>query len=76
MKILKSKTCQSLINHIVANYIIAANAIYKANMPAKQECEAIDVLTDNTIEVIETLSDAQTAFHKMDLILKKVHRTE
>lgn len=59
MRIIKNKTIRESINRIAANYIMAKDALDKAldtdKMSVKQYADAIQHLTDNTVNTASAI---------------------
>lgn len=59
MRIIKNKTIRESIYRIAANYIIAKDALNKAHdadkMSVKQYADAIQHLTDNTVNIASAI---------------------
>lgn len=76
MRIVRSKTIRESVYRIVANYIIAKDALYKAHeadrMSIKQYGDAIQHLTDNTINTVSAIGGLKGLILMNEIIKKKV----
>ena len=76
MRIIRNKTIRESIYRIAANYIIAKDALDKAHdadkMPIKQYCDAIQHLTDNTVNTVSAIGGLKGLILINEIIKKKV----
>lgn len=76
MRIIKNKTIRESIYRIAANYIIAKDALDKAhdadNMSVKQYADAIQHLTDNTVNTASAIGGLKGLNLINEIIQKKV----
>lgn len=76
MRIIKNKTICESIYRIAANYIIAKDALDKAHdadkMSIKQYGDAIQHLTDNTVNTVSAIGGLKGLILINEIIKKKV----
>lgn len=76
MRIIKNKTIRKSIYRIAANYIIAKDALDKAHdsdrMSVKQYADAIQHLTDNTVNTVSAIGGLKGLELINEIIKKKV----
>ena len=76
MRIIKNKTIRKSIYRIAANYIIAKDALDKAHdsdrMSVKQYDDAIQHLTDNTVNTVSAIGGLKGLILINEIIKKKV----
>ena len=76
MRIIKNKTIRESIYRIAANYIIAKDALDKAHdadkMSVKQYADAIQHLTDNTVNTASAIGGLKGLILINEIIKKKV----
>lgn len=76
MRIIKNKTIRESIYRIAANYIIAKDALDKAHvsdkMSVKQYGDAIQHLTDNTVDTVSAIGGLKGLILINEIIKKKV----
>lgn len=76
MRIIKNKTIRESLYRIAANYIIAKDALGKAhdsdNMSVKQYVDAIQHLTDNTVNTASAIGGLKGLNLINEIIQKKV----
>ena len=76
MRIIKNKTIRKSIYRIAANYIIAKDALDKAHdsdrMSVKQYDDAIQHLTDNTVNTVSAIGGLKGLILLNEIIKKKV----
>ena len=76
MIIIKNKTIRESIYRIAANYIIAKDALDKAHdadkMSVKQYADAIQHLTDNTVNTVSAIGGLKGLELINEIIKKKV----
>ena len=76
MRIIKNKTIRESIYRIAANYIIAKDALDKAHdadkMSIEQYNDAIQHLTDNTINTVSAIGGLKGLILINEIIKKKV----
>lgn len=76
MKILRNKTIRESVYRIAANYIIAKDALYKAHdadkMSIKQYGDAIQYLTDNTINTVSAIGGLKGLILLNDILKNKI----
>lgn len=76
MKIINNKTIRESIHRIAANYIIAKDALDKAHnadkMSVKQYADAIQHLTNNTLNTASAIGGLKGLILINEIIQKKV----
>ena len=76
MRIIRNKTIRESIYRIVANYIIAKDALNKAHdadkISIKQYGDAIQHLTDNTVNTVSAIGGLKGLILLNKIIKKKV----
>ena len=76
MRIVRNKTIRESIYRIAANYIIAKDALDKAHdadrMSVKQYADAIQHLTDNTVDTVSAIGGLKGLILINEIIKKKV----
>lgn len=76
MRIIKNKTIRESIYRIAANYIIAKDALDKAHdadkMSVKQYADAIQHLTDNTLNTASAIGGLKGLILINEIIQRKV----
>lgn len=76
MRIIRNKTIRESIYRIAANYIIAKDALDKAHdsdkMSIKQYGDAIQHLTDNTVNTVSAIGGLKGLILINEIIKKKV----
>ena len=68
MKILNNEKIKDSLNRIVANYIIAYDALKKADMSVKSYADATEHLIDNTITIANNLGGIKAIYYVNNLI--------
>lgn len=76
MRIIRNKTIRESIYRIAANYVIAKDALDKAHdadkMPIEQYGDAIQHLTDNTVNTVSAIGGLKGLILINEIIKKKV----
>ena len=76
MRIIRNKTIRESIYRIAANYVIAKDALDKAHdadkMPIEQYDDAIQHLTDNTMNTVSAIGGLKGLILLNKIIKKKV----
>ena len=76
MRIVRNKTIRESIYRIAENYIIAKDALDKAHdadrMSVKQYADAIQHLTDNTVDTVSAIGGLKGLILINEIIKKKV----
>ena len=76
MRVIRNKTIRESIYRIAANYIIAKDALDKAHdadkISVKQYADAIQHLTDNTVNTVSAIGGLKGLILINEIIKKKI----
>ena len=68
MEIIRKKQIKDILNKVAANYLIGIDALKKADMEVKDFTDAVNHLSDNTIDIAKGLCGMKGVYFVNDFV--------